>query len=62
MEKSDGSHIMVLSLNLIEFRFWVEFLIGRFILEVTFPFDWGLCCEYPKHIVQVGGAWIYSQR
>ena len=49
MKKSDGIHIMVLPLNLIEFRFWVEFLIGHFILEVTFPFDKGLCgeCRHP---------------
>ena len=59
MKKSDGFHIMVLFLNLIEFWFLVEFLIGQFIQEVTFPFDWGLCGEYRQLIAQVGGAWIY---
>ena len=34
--KSDGIHIMVLSLNWIKFRFWVEFLIGQFILKLHF--------------------------
>ena len=43
-------YIMVLSFILI------EFLIGQFILEVTFPFDWGLRGEYQQPIAQAGGA------
>ena len=37
-------------------NFQVEFLIGQFILEVTFPFDRDLCCEYRQPIAQVEGA------
>ena len=48
--KSDGFHIMLLSLDLI------EFLIGQFILEVPDPFDWVICGEYRQTIAQVGGA------
>ena len=36
IRKDDGLHIAVLSISLIEFRIWVEFLIGQFILEITF--------------------------
>ena len=61
-KKTDEFRFMALSLNMIEFRFWVEFLIRQFILEVTFPFDWGLCCEYRQPIAQVGGTYIYSPR
>ena len=60
MTTSDEVHIMVVSLKLIEFRFWVQFLIGKFILEVTFLFDWDLCGEYRHTIEQVGIACIYS--
>ena len=62
MKSSDGLQIMVLSMNSIQFRIWVEFLIGQFILEVTFPrgyiflFDWDLWGEYQQPIAQVGGA------
>ena len=31
-------------------------MIGQFILEVFFPFDWDLCGEYPQPIAQIGGA------
>ena len=31
IKKNDGFHIMVLFLQLIEFPFWLEFLIGQFI-------------------------------
>ena len=56
--KSDGFHFMVLSLNWIEFRFWVEFLIGQFILEITFPFNLELFGKYWQPIMQVGRAYI----
>ena len=36
--------------NQIEFRFWIEFLIGRFILDITFSFNWNLCSEYREPI------------
>ena len=35
---------------------WVEFLIGEFILEITFPFNQDHCGEYQQPIAQVGGA------
>ena len=41
MKKSDGLHIMVLSVKLNSFRIWVEFLIGQLILEVTFSIRLG---------------------
>ena len=41
IKKGDGLHIAVLSISLIEFRIWVEFLIGQFILEVTFSIRLG---------------------
>ena len=36
METSDGLHIMVLFMSLIQTRIWVEFPIGLFIPDVTF--------------------------
>ena len=47
---------MMLPINLILVRIWVEFLIGQFILEVIFPFDWDLYGEYRHPISQVGGT------
>ena len=41
MKKSDGFHIMVLPTSSILIRIWVEFLIGQFILEVTFSIRLG---------------------
>ena len=41
MKKSDGIHIMVLPTSSILIRIWVEFLIGQFILEVTFSIRLG---------------------
>ena len=62
MKKSDGFHIMGLSLNFTEFRFRIEYLTGQSILEVTFPFDRSLCGEYRQPIAQVGGSTIYSMQ
>ena len=41
MKKSDGLNIMVLSISLIWLRIWVQFLIGRFILEDNFSIRLG---------------------
>ena len=41
MKKSDRFHIMVLPTSSILIRIWVEFLIGQFILEVTFSIRLG---------------------
>ena len=41
VKKSDGFHIMVLPTSSIPIRIWVEFLIGQFILEVTFSIRLG---------------------
>ena len=41
MKKSDGFHIMVLPTSSILIRICVEFLIGQFILEVTFSIRLG---------------------
>ena len=58
MKKSDGLHIMVLSVKLNSFRIWVEFLIGQLILEVTFSIDstgtFAVSTDSPG-IAQVGG-------
>ena len=35
---------------------WVEFLIGEFILKITFPFNRDHCGEYQQPIAQVSGA------
>ena len=56
MKESDGFRIMVLCLNIIEFQFWVEFLIVQLILEAVFTFDWSIWGEYRQPIAQVGGA------
>ena len=41
MKKKDGLHIVVLSISLISFRIWDVFLIGQFILVVTFSIRLG---------------------
>ena len=40
-KRSDGFHIMVSTISLILIRIWVESLIGKFILEVTFSIRLG---------------------
>ena len=61
MKESDGFHIMVF-INWIELRFWVEFLINQFILDGNFSFDWDLCGKYRKPIVHVSVGEMYSPR
>ena len=56
IKKSDGLHIMVLSISWILFRTWVELLIHQFIMQVTLSIQLGpMWCVLTAHCAGMPG-------